>query len=120
MHSMPSEAAPGAMFDVEVCYALPERQTLLSIAVAPGTTLREAIEQSGIVEQCPEIDLSTQTVGIFGKIQPLETPVSAGDRIEIYRPLIVDPKLARQRRVAKSRAGSVDGRRWKTKKAAQG
>ncbi|WP_425511442.1 RnfH family protein [Pararobbsia alpina] len=112
---MPPEDTPGTMFDVEICYALPERQVLLSVAVPPGTTVREAIERSRIVEQCPEIDLSTQAVGIFGKIQPLDTQVSAGDRIEIYRPLTVDPKLARQRRVTKSRAGSVEGRRWHAK-----
>jgi putative ubiquitin-RnfH superfamily antitoxin RatB of RatAB toxin-antitoxin module len=115
MHSMPPEHTPGAMFDVEICYALPERQMLLTISVAPGTTVREAIEQSHIVEQCPEIDLSTQTVGIFGKIQPLDTRVSAGDRVEIYRPLTVDPKLARQRRVTKNRTGSIEGRRWLAK-----
>jgi putative ubiquitin-RnfH superfamily antitoxin RatB of RatAB toxin-antitoxin module len=115
MHSMPSEDTPGAMFDIEICYALPARQILLSVAVAPGTTVREAIERSRIVEQCPEIDLSTQAVGIFGKIQALDTQVSAGDRIEIYRPLTVDPKLARQRRVTKNRTGSIEGRRWLAK-----
>jgi uncharacterized protein len=115
MHSMPAGETANAMFDIEVCYALPERQVLLSLAVAPGTTVREAIERSRIVEQCPEIDLSTQVAGIFGKIQALDTPVSAGDRIEIYRPLTVDPKLARQRRVTKNRTGSIEGRRWLAK-----
>ncbi len=63
----------------------------------------------------PEIDLSTQSVGIFGKIQPLDTPLSCGDRVEIYRALIVDPKLARQRRVTRTRTGTIEGRRWVAK-----
>jgi putative ubiquitin-RnfH superfamily antitoxin RatB of RatAB toxin-antitoxin module len=117
---MPVENPSCAMFDVEICYALPEQQILLAVTVATGTTVREAIERSCIIERCPEIDLSTQAVGIFGKIQALDTAVSAGDRIEIYRPLIVDPKLARQRRVSKARAGSVEGRRWLAKERRPG
>lgn len=109
----PGEAAPS--FNVEVCYALPDRQTVLLVSVPAGTTARQAIERSQIVTQHPEIDLSTQSIGIFGKIQSLDTTVSPGDRVEIYRPLIVDPKLARQRRVAKTRVGSVEGRRWLAK-----
>ena len=85
------------------------------VSVPAGTTARQAIERSHIVTQHPEIDLSTQSIGIFGKIQSLDTTVSPGDRVEIYRPLIVDPKLARQRRVAKTRVGSVEGRRWLAK-----
>jgi hypothetical protein len=103
------------MIAIEICYALPSTQTLLSIEVESGATIRQAIERSGIVGIHPEIDLSTFSVGVFGKIAALDTPVCAGDRVEIYRTLIVDPKLARQRRVEKSRSGSVEGRRWVAK-----
>ncbi len=109
------EAVLAGMIGVEVCYATPERQILLSLTVPAGTSIRQAIERSGMVGQHPEIDLSTQSVGIFGKIQALDTPVAEGDRIEIYRALTVDPKLARQRRVAKTRSGTVEGRRWLAK-----
>ncbi|HTJ93650.1 MAG TPA: RnfH family protein [Pararobbsia sp.] len=103
------------MMTVEVCYALPDRQTLLKIDVAPGTTLRQAIQRSGIVEMHREIDLTTMSVGVFGKIAELDALVCAGDRIEIYRALNVDPKLARQRRVEKTRTTTVEGRRWVAK-----
>ncbi|RKP52694.1 RnfH family protein [Trinickia fusca] len=101
---------------IEVCYALPGAQTLIALSVPAGTTVRQAIEASGIVERHPEIDLTTAKVGVFGKLQPLEAPLADHDRVEIYRPLIVDPKLARQRRVQKTRReGSVEGRRWQHK-----
>ena len=108
-------AAAGVPQSIEICFARPEHQTLVSLDVPPNTTVRQAIEGSGIIGQCPEIDLSTLTVGVFGKVVSLDTVVSAGDRIEIYRPLKVDPKLARQRRVEKTRANTVEGRRWLTK-----
>lgn len=101
-----------AQVAIEICYALPHEQTLLALNVEPGTTLRQAIERSGLIARHPEVDLSTLSVGIFGKMATLDTIVSEGDRIEIYRPLTADPKLARQRRVDKSRSGSFEGRRW--------
>lgn len=104
-----------SMIAIEICYALPDVQTVLSIEVEPQTSIRQAIEQSGIIGMHSEIDLSTLAVGVFGKIAALDTPVQPGDRVEIYRALIVDPKLARQRRVEKSRSGSVEGRRWVSK-----
>jgi uncharacterized protein len=110
-----SGAQAGQPVSIEICFALPDQQTLLSVDVPPDTTVRQAIEGSGMIEQCPEIDLSTLSVGVFGKIVALDTVVSAGDRIEIYRALKVDPKLARQRRVEKTRATSIEGRRWLTK-----
>lgn len=105
-----------AQLSIEVCYALPDAQTLIALSVPAGTTVREAIEASGIVKRHPEIDPTTAKVGVFGKPQPLEAPLADHDRVEIYRPLIVDPKLARQRRVEKTRrAGSIEGRKWQHK-----
>jgi len=102
-----------ANLSIDVCYALPDTQTLISIEVAPGATVQQAIDASGILARHPEIDLGRLKVGVFGKIKPLDTVLADHDRVEIYRPLIVDPKMARQRRVDKSRReGSVEGRKW--------
>lgn len=90
-------------FRVEVVYALAERQVLLSVDVEAGTTVRLAIEQSGIAGHFPGLDLEKSPVGIFGRRVKPETLVRDGDRIEIYRPLIADPKaLRRQRARSKS------------------
>jgi hypothetical protein len=105
--------AMSAMLSIDVCYALPDRQTLISLQLPPGATLEQAIGASGILERHPDIDLAKQKVGVFGKLKPLDTVLADHDRVEIYRPLIVDPKLARQRRVEKTRRdGSIEGRKW--------
>ncbi len=91
---------------VQVCYALPERQTLVAVDVPAGASVRDAIAASGVLALHPDIDASALKTGIFGKLAPLDAPVADGDRVEIYRPLIVDPKLARQRRVDKTRRGA--------------
>ena len=72
--------------------------------------MREAIAASGVLERHPEIDLTTKKIGVFGKLKPLDTVLTDHDRVEIYRPLIVDPKLARQRSVEKSRKNGIDRR----------
>jgi putative ubiquitin-RnfH superfamily antitoxin RatB of RatAB toxin-antitoxin module len=101
---------------VQVCYATPEVQTVIALSVISTCTVKEALRLSGILAQHPEIDLSVQAVGIFGKIKQLDDVITADDRIEIYRPLIVDPKVARARRVAKTRkGGSSEGRKWATR-----
>lgn len=87
---------------VQVCYAKPEIQLLRDISVPRGTTLQEAIVRSGILRDMPEIDLLTCRVGIYAKLQTLETILRDGDRIEIYRPLIADPKESRRRRANKT------------------
>jgi uncharacterized protein len=97
---MASAEAAGAI-DVEVVYALPAEQNLLRVRVAAGATVEQAIRVSGLLERYPEIDISTLRAGIFGKITALDTPLKAGDRVEMYRPLTVDPKDARRRRAAK-------------------
>jgi putative ubiquitin-RnfH superfamily antitoxin RatB of RatAB toxin-antitoxin module len=104
--------------NVTVCYALPHEQVLIGLELPQGTTLQQAIEASGILTRYPEIDLTRQKAGVFGKLRPLDAVLADHDRVEIYRPLIVDPKLARQRRVEKSRKeGSVEGRKWLPKDA---
>jgi putative ubiquitin-RnfH superfamily antitoxin RatB of RatAB toxin-antitoxin module len=80
-----------------VVYAVPGRQLWLDITVDDGCTVGEAIEKSGILKQCPEIDLETQKVGVFGKIVPLDTALEEDQRIEIYRPITADPKTVRRR-----------------------
>ncbi|HEY3596990.1 MAG TPA: RnfH family protein [Paraburkholderia sp.] len=104
------------MMPIEVCYALPDRQTLIAIELPEGATVRQAIEASGILQRHPDIDLMKQKVGVFGKLKPLDAVLTEHDRVEIYRPLIFDPKVARQRRVEKTRReGSVEGRKWLSK-----
>jgi uncharacterized protein len=88
---------------VEVAYALPERQALVTLVSPVGTTVGEAIEQSGLLPQFPEIDLKLNKVGIFGKIVALTTVLRDGDRVEIYRPLTADPKAIRRLRAAQGR-----------------
>ena len=88
---------------IEVAYALPGQQYLRELQVPIGTTLLQAIEQSGLLEERLkpkiEIDLLSERVGVFGVKKPTHYVLCDGDRIEIYRPLTIDPKLARRQRV---------------------
>lgn len=88
---------------VEVAYALPQEQIILAIEGERGLTPKQAIERSGILERFPEIDLASCKVGIFGKLSKLDVELSPGDRVEIYRPLIADPKEARKKRAAEGK-----------------
>ena len=102
-----------ASLSIEVCYARQDAQTLIAVTLPAGATVRDAIEASEIVARHPKIDPATAKIGVFGKLASLDAPLADHDRVEIYRPLIVDPKLARQRRVEKTRrAGSIEGRKW--------
>ena len=94
---------------VEVAYALPERQVIISLSVKQGATLEQAILSSGIMDQFPEIDLGRNKVGIFGKPGKLADILRAGDRVEIYRALTVDPKEARRRRAERKAAKTKGG-----------
>ena len=93
---------------VEVAYALAKRQSLISIEVENGTTLEEAVLASGILDTFEEIDLSKDRVGIFSKFANLETVLREKDRVEIYRPLIADPKQVRKERAAAGKAMRVN------------
>lgn len=96
------EAGEGTI-RVEVAYARPDRQVIIPLVVPEGTTVEAALRQSEIDEQFPEIDLDKAKVGIFGKITRRDTVLRPRDRIEIYRPLIADPKEVRRQRAGKGR-----------------
>lgn len=88
---------------VEVAYALPEKQKIIALDVEDGCTVREAVRRSNIVAFFPDLDIETAKVGIFGKAirNADEQVLKAGERVEIYRELKVDPKQARANRAAK-------------------
>lgn len=88
---------------VEVAYATPEEQKIIAIDVVAGTSMYDAVMQSGITNVFPRINVDADKMGIFGKAvkNPKEHEMRDGDRVEIYRPLIIDPKQARLNRAAK-------------------
>ncbi|QVW24070.1 RnfH family protein [Pseudomonas hormoni] len=92
------------VIEVEVVYAAVDRQVLLSVTVAAGASVRAALLASGVDREFPELDLAECAVGIFGKVvvDPDTRQLQAGDRIEIYRPLLADPKEVRRLRAAKA------------------
>lgn len=87
---------------VEVVYASLKQQKLIKLEVDENTSIETAIRLSGILNLFPEIDLTKQKVGIFSKPKSLEDPLKAGDRVEIYRPLLIDPKEARRVKAKKT------------------
>jgi putative ubiquitin-RnfH superfamily antitoxin RatB of RatAB toxin-antitoxin module len=89
--------------EVEVAYAKPDEQVILSVSGAPGMTLAQAVERSGILQRFPEIDLASNKLGIFGKLSKADAELQPGDRVEIYRPLIADPKEQRKKRAAEGK-----------------
>ncbi len=91
------------LLDIEIVYALPRRQELQSLRVPVGATVRQALDVSGLLRRYPEIDLAKNKVGIFGKLTRLDAPLGNHDRIEVYRPLLADPKEARRRRAVLAR-----------------
>jgi len=88
---------------VEVVYALPQALDAVNVSLPPGATLRDAVVASGLLERHAGISLEKQAFGIFGRRAPLEARLTAGDRVEIYRALALDPKEARRRRAARKR-----------------
>ena len=89
--------------NVEVAYATPEKQIIRAVNVDAGTTIGAAIVQSGIMMDFPDLDLEGAKVGLFGKAVAMTTVLSEGDRVEIYRPLIADPKEVRRKRAAEGK-----------------
>lgn len=87
---------------VEVAYATPTHQYLVTVTLPMPSTVLDAIIAADITALCPEIDLSKQRIGIFGKWCTLSHVLCSGDRVEIYRPLLIDPKIARRTRAKKS------------------
>ncbi len=89
--------------DVEVVYALPHDQEILPLRLAAGASVRQAIESSGLLEKYPEIDLAKNKLGIFAKLVKPDALLRDRDRVEIYRPLIADPKEVRKQRAAEGK-----------------
>ena len=98
------------MINVEVSYALPQRQELVKVRLAEGATVGEAVEASGLLAKYPEIDLgSGNKVGVFAKLTRLDTVLRDRDRVEIYRPLIAHPKAVRKKRAEEGKVMKKGG-----------
>jgi len=111
MDSSNIEEVMTANIQVEVVYGLAHKQKLLSLPVAEGSTVEQAIIESGMIDLFPEINLAVNKVGIWNKAVKLSQVVDDFDRIEVYRPLIADPKEVRKRRAEKAK---LEGRADKT------
>jgi uncharacterized protein len=95
---------------IEIVYALRETQKLVPLAVEEGTTLQQAVQAAGLLEEFPEIDLGGKNkIGIWNKLAKLDTVLRDKDRVEIYRPLIADPKEVRRQRAAEGKAMKKGG-----------
>lgn len=99
--------------NIEVCYALPDKQELVSLRLPTGSTLGQALEASGLLQKYPEIDLKKNKFGVFAKLTKVDGVLRDKDRVEIYRPLIADPKEVRKQRAAEGKvmkkgAGDAD------------
>lgn len=94
---------------IEIAYARPERQDVIHLKLPEGSTIHQAIEASGLLQRYPEIDLAKIKVGIFGKLSKSDTVLRERDRVEIYRPLIADPKEVRKQRAAEGKVMKKGG-----------
>jgi len=97
-------SAAGQSIEVEVAYARPERQLILKLEVPQGTNAIEAVRLSGIEEEFPEIDPGQNRLGVFGKLCKADRVLNPGDRVEIYRPLLADPRAARRELAAEGKS----------------
>lgn len=95
--------------NIEVAYARPERQEIVAIKLPAGSNLQQAVEASGLLQRYPEIELAKAKVGIYGKLARLDTALREKDRVEIYRPLIADPKEVRKQRAAEGKVMKKGG-----------
>jgi putative ubiquitin-RnfH superfamily antitoxin RatB of RatAB toxin-antitoxin module len=94
---------------VEVAYALPAQQVIVAVQVGEGTTIAQAVTASGLLEKFPDINLAANKVGVFGKLSKLETVLRDRDRVEVYRPLIADPKEVRRQRAEQGKVMKKGG-----------
>ena len=94
---------------IEIIYALPQRQELVRLTLPEGSTAQQAIEASGLLQKYGEIDLKKNKIGIFGKLSRLDAVLRDHDRVEIYRPLIADPKEVRKKRADEGKAMKKGG-----------
>jgi putative ubiquitin-RnfH superfamily antitoxin RatB of RatAB toxin-antitoxin module len=88
---------------IEVVYALPGGEDAVTLRLARGATAGDAVRASGVLERHPEIDLARQQIGIYGRVVAAQAALADGDRVEVYRPLVVEPKEARRRRALKKK-----------------
>ena len=99
-----------ANINVEVVYAMPERQELVPLVLPEGATVGDAVQASGLIARYPDIDVDkTNKLGIFGKLCKADTVLRERDRVEIYRPLIADPKAVRKKRAEEGKAMKKGG-----------
>lgn len=101
------------MLNIEVCYALADQQDIVRLRLPEGATLGQALEASGLLAKYPEIDLKKNKFGIYAKLSKVDAVLRDHDRVEIYRPLIADPKEVRKQRAAEGKvmkkgAGDAD------------
>jgi len=94
---------------IELVYALPQEQSLFSLEVPPASTIADAIVLSGLLEKYPEIDLEKGKFGLFGKLSKSDTVLREKDRVEIYRPLLADPKEVRRKRAEEGKVMKKGG-----------
>jgi putative ubiquitin-RnfH superfamily antitoxin RatB of RatAB toxin-antitoxin module len=90
--------APNGRFGVDVVYARPDVQVVMRVELSPGATLQDAVRESGLLRRFPEIDRGRLAVGVYGRPAAPDTPLRPDDRVEIYRPLVANPKEMRRRR----------------------
>lgn len=94
---------------IEVCYALPDKQEIVRLDLPEGALLEQAVQASGLCGKYPEISLDQGKFGVYGKICRVDTVLRDGDRVEIYRPLIADPKEVRRKRAEEGKAMKKGG-----------
>ena len=102
------------LITVEVAYPLPQTQEVFIVRLPAGSTVREAVDASGVMKKYPEIDLAKNKLGVYAKLAKPDAPLRDRDRVEIYRPLIADPKEVRKQRAAQGKlmkkgAGETEG-----------
>jgi len=97
------------LIQIEVVYALHDRQKVVSVQLPDGSSVREAIERSGLLLEFPEIDLAKNKLGIWNKLAKIDAVLRDRDRVEIYRPLIADPKEVRRQRAAEGKVMKKGG-----------
>lgn len=94
---------------IEVTYARADRQDVIPLKLPEGSTIQQAVEASGLLQRYPDIELGKTKVGVFGKLSKLDTALRDRDRVEIYRPLIADPKEVRKQRAAEGKVMKKGG-----------
>ncbi len=107
---MSSTALPTPPMTIEVAYARPDRQWLLSLQVPTGATARDALLASGLLAECPELQIGEPVLGVWSRKVDDDDRLEPGDRLEVYRPLVADPKTARRQRAARQREVSKRAR----------